>query len=89
MVLRDVTTERKEESVKRTFLNMISHKLKTPLSTIVSYISLFQKDADKRNDSEKKAIESMQSEASRLTNLLDKLLVFNLVESETLKFFNS
>jgi len=85
MVLRDVTTERKEESVKRTFLNMISHKLKTPLSTIVSYISLFQKDANKRDDSEKQAIESMQSEASRLTNLLDKLLVFNLVESETLK----
>lgn len=86
MVLRDVTTERKEESVKRTFLNMISHKLKTPLSTIISYISLFQQGANKRDDSEKKAIESMQSEASRLTNLVDKLLTFNLIETETLKF---
>ena len=36
LILRDVTEERKESMLKKTFIATISHKLRTPLTGLIS-----------------------------------------------------
>ena len=50
-VLRDVTEEKHEEKHKNNFLSLITHKLKTPLTTIIGYSPVLLeriKDPDER-----------------------------------------
>ncbi|HLD28794.1 MAG TPA: ATP-binding protein, partial [bacterium] len=86
MVLRDVTSERKEEAVKRTFIHLISHKLRTPLTNMTYYASLLQGGMEFDKDTKEKALASMENHLSNLTDLVDRLLTFDLIESESLKF---
>ncbi|MDI6640966.1 MAG: GAF domain-containing protein [Elusimicrobiota bacterium] len=43
LTFRDVTEEKKEQLLKRNFLSLISHKLKTPLVSIIGYSDLLAK----------------------------------------------
>ncbi|MDD5687703.1 MAG: response regulator [Elusimicrobia bacterium] len=85
-VLRDVTNERKEEKIKRNFIDFISHKLRTPLTGITGYFSILQKQETfkKLNAAEKKAFEIIEKEAQELSGLIDKLLRFSSVETDSL-----
>jgi PAS domain S-box-containing protein len=83
-VLRDVTESRQEEILKRNFLSLISHKLKTPLVTITGYAPLLLEDASSLSDFQKKALTTIKNQGLHLTSLVDKLLTFSLVESESL-----
>ncbi|HOW27846.1 MAG TPA: ATP-binding protein [Elusimicrobiota bacterium] len=84
VLVRDVTEERKEEMLKRNFLSLISHKLKTPLVTITGYAPLLLEDTSRLTDFQKKALSTIKNQGLHLTSLVDKLLTFSLVESETL-----
>ncbi|MBN1621254.1 MAG: GAF domain-containing protein [Endomicrobiales bacterium] len=80
IVFRDTTAEKKEELVKRNFLSLISHKLKTPLVTITGYGPLLLGDP-KLDDFQKKAVSSIQKQGQHLANLVEKLLDYTMVES--------
>ena len=82
-VIRDVTNEKKEELLKRTFLSLISHKLKTPLVSIVGYIPILAEE--KLTPGQQKAISVLQSQSERLVELVESLLRFTVIESETLE----
>jgi PAS domain S-box-containing protein len=84
MVVRDVTESRKEELLKRNFLSLVSHKLKTPLVTIAGYTPLLLEDAGALTDFQKKALQTIKTQGMHLSSLVDKLISFSLVESETL-----
>ncbi len=85
-VLRDVTAEKKEERLKRDFLSLISHKLKTPLVAITGYTPLLIEDEDWKNLNPffKKAIEAIHNQAIQLKGLVEKLIHFSLIEAEEL-----
>lgn len=82
-VIRDVTSEKKEELLKRSFLSLISHKLKTPLVSIVGYISILAEE--KLLPNQQKAFSVLQSQSERLVELVENLLRFTVIESETLE----
>ncbi|HRY28732.1 MAG TPA: ATP-binding protein [Elusimicrobiota bacterium] len=84
VVLHDVTEMRKEEMLKRNFLSLISHKLKTPLVTISGYAPLLLEDSSRLTEFQKKALTTIKNQGMHLSSLVDKLLNFSLVESETL-----
>ncbi|MFH1415147.1 MAG: response regulator [Elusimicrobiota bacterium] len=86
LVLRNITEEKKEETIKRNFLRLMSHKLRTPLTSIIgySYILGSEEIQEKLDASEKEAVSIIESEAQLLTELVDKLLRFTLLESESL-----
>lgn len=84
LVIHDVTDQRKEEMLKRNFLSLISHKLKTPLVTIAGYAPLLLEDGHQLTDFQKKALTTIKNQGLQLASLVDKLLTFSLVESETL-----
>lgn len=83
LVIRDVTGEKKEELLKRSFLSLISHKLKTPLVSIVGYLPILAEE--KLTSNQQKAVSVLQSQSERLAELVESLLRFTVIESETLE----
>lgn len=87
MIFRDATEEKKEDRLKKNFLSTISHKLRSPLTIIVGYISLLTGEEDiidKLNAKQNKMLTSIEKEALLLSDLVDKLLRFNLLQTEPL-----
>jgi len=86
MIIRDVTTERKEEYLKTSFGSSISHKLKTPLTCINGYLPLLREKErlSKLDKAGKNAVRIIESQGRRLSRLIDELLRFSLMESSSL-----
>ena len=84
VIFRDVTEEKREEMVKRSFLSLISHKLKTPLVSIIGYSEMFFNDA-KRDSEMVEAFRAVNRQGQHLSSLVDKLLNFSVLDSGSLK----
>lgn len=82
VVFRDITEEKYEEALKRNFLSLISHKLKTPLSSITGYSQLLLLDqtVKKAGGMLQKGLDAIHLQGSKLATLVDKLLNFTLLE---------
>ncbi len=66
---------------KISFVNQVSHELKTPLTNVMLYCDLLARDVDQIHDSEDAAIlrtrlDTMQIESKRLEHLIDNILQF-------------
>jgi PAS domain S-box-containing protein len=87
MIIRDVTSERKEEYLKASFVSSISHKLKTPLTSISGYLPLLREKErlSKLDKTGKDALRIIDSQGRRLYRLIDELLGFSILESESLE----
>ncbi len=87
MIIRDVTSERKEEYLKASFVASITHKLKTPLTCIDGYLPLLrEKERLNRLDKVgKDAVRVIDGQGKRLYRLIDELLGFSELESESLE----
>jgi PAS domain S-box-containing protein len=73
--VRDITHFRKAQEMTSTFISVISHELKTPVSLIKGYAStLRRKDAAWSPETVQTSLEVIEEEADRLTNLIDNLL---------------
>ncbi len=88
LVLRNITEEKKEEMVKKNFIRLMSHKLRTPLTSVIGFTANLrvEETEDKLNSAEKKSLKYIEEEALHLSALLDKLLRYTLLESEQLVF---
>ncbi|MBI3299950.1 MAG: GAF domain-containing protein [Elusimicrobia bacterium] len=82
VVFRDVTEERREENLKRNFLSLISHKLKTPLSSITGYSQLLFEDSRKKPEAGflTSSLRTILTQGQKLTGLVDKLLNYTVME---------
>ncbi len=86
-ILRDVTLEKKEEKLKRDFLSLMSHKLKTPLVAITGYTPILLEDEAMlgKNPFFKKAISAIHTQGIHLKQLVEKLISFSLIEAEEMR----
>jgi len=75
LVFRDVTEERRQEKIKRTFLALISHKLRTPLTSIIGFLDVADK-SDFKDESIGKGLHISLKQAKKLHQHVDKLLTF-------------
>ena len=82
IVFRDVTEERREEGLKRTFLSLISHKLKTPLSSIAGYSQLLYEEARKKSEAAflASSLKIILTQSQKFARLLDKLLNYTVLQ---------
>jgi len=82
-LLRDVTEESQKALLKRSFLSLISHKLKTPLSVVTGFsdIVLAEFAVHPPNPALLKSVEAISAQGRKLAGLVDKLLRFTTLES--------
>ncbi len=82
-VFREDTEAWRQERLKRSFLSLISHKLKTPLAAVTGFaeillLELTEKSADAIT---LKAAKTISDQGSKLAELVDKLLRYTTLES--------
>ncbi len=78
---------KKLNDIKSAFLNITSHELRTPMSSIKGYIQMMIKgNLGKINDEQKSALDVVQRNATRLDNLIQDILDISRLESGTMKF---
>jgi PAS domain S-box-containing protein len=87
-VLRDITEEQaRQESLeelnrlKDDFLSVVSHELKTPLTTVVGYAHLLQRQFAGRDEESDFAFREMLSEANRMVGIINTLLEISRIQS--------
>jgi len=85
VILHDTTEEKREGRLKQNFLSLISHKLKTPLTVIIGYAPALNASSENLSSLQKKAVTAIADQGEHLRELVDKLLLYTLVESESLK----
>ncbi|MBI4057550.1 MAG: GAF domain-containing sensor histidine kinase [Elusimicrobia bacterium] len=80
-IFRDVTAEKQEEKLTRSFLSLISHKLKTPLASITGYSQMLLEDkGHKGAEINALALDIIHKQGHKLADLVEKLLDFVTLE---------
>ncbi len=80
--VRDLTRYREEEELQRTFISVVSHELKTPVSIIKGYAgTLGRTEARWSSDVLQEYSTVIEEEADRLTELIDNLLDASRLQS--------
>jgi len=80
--VRDITRFREAEQAKSTFVSVISHELKTPVSLIKGYAStLRREDAQWDEATILDSLQVIEEEADRLTDLIENLLEVTRLQS--------
>ena len=82
-IFSDVTKEVMELRISREFLSLISHKLKTPLTSIIGFSQLLKTLDSISDEKARKAIDSIYSCGFKINELVDKMLYFSSVENKT------
>lgn len=82
-ILSDVTAQRLEERMARNFLSLISHKFKTPLSSINGYAQVLKDEAAAKEMPELvcKASAAIFGQGQKLNSLVESLLNFVTIDS--------
>ncbi|HEX5939984.1 MAG TPA: PAS domain-containing protein, partial [Dehalococcoidia bacterium] len=87
-VLRDITEEQaRQESLeelnrlKDDFLSVVSHELKTPLTTVVGYGHLLQRQFAEQDEETAFAFRELLSEANRMVQIINTLLEISRIQS--------
>ena len=78
VVLRDVTEARAAQVAREAFMGVLSHELRTPITTIYGGSELLERGLDEGQARD--VIRDIRTEAERLTRLVEDLLVMTRVE---------
>jgi len=74
LVLRDVTVAREREQARDAFIGMLSHELRTPITTIYAGSKLLARDGGLPDDVRSGIFEDIHSEAERLHRLVEDVV---------------
>ncbi|MDO4799781.1 MAG: ATP-binding protein [Bacillota bacterium] len=74
LVIQDITEEHKLETMRREFVANVSHELKTPLTSIISYAETLQDGALEEREIAQRFLGVIVSEAERMARLVRDLL---------------
>ncbi len=84
--VRDLTRYREEEELQRTFISVVSHELKTPVSIIKGYAgTLRRQDAEWSKDILDESLVVIEEEADNLNDLIDSLLEVSRLQAGTFR----
>ena len=88
--VRDISHFREADEIKRTFISVISHELKTPVALIKGYVgTLRREDAAWDRAVVQDSLAVIEDETDRLTELIDNLLDATRLQSGTLSLNRS
>ncbi len=82
--VRDLTRFREEQALQKTFISVISHELKTPVSIIKGYAgTLLRQDANWSPEILVESLQVIEEEADNLTALINNLLEVSRLQAGT------
>ncbi|MBN1903353.1 HAMP domain-containing histidine kinase [Candidatus Sumerlaeota bacterium] len=84
-VYREHSREMRESSQRMSFVNQVSHELKTPLTNIRLYAELLDQRIPEEYEKERKHVEVICSESQRLSRLIGNILSFSRKQRDKLK----
>ncbi len=87
-ILNDVTKERAINQMKTDFVSAVSHELRTPMTSIKGFAStlLYRPDIDA--ETRTRFLSIIDTEADRLTTLIEELLLISRIEAERVLMVN-
>lgn len=88
VLLRDISELKKEDILKQNFISLISHKLKTPLTSILGFTSLLQMNNNGSRPNDEllhNALSAITTQSQHLNALVSELITFTMLESEAIE----
>ncbi|MFT3703051.1 MAG: PAS domain S-box protein [Agriterribacter sp.] len=74
-IARDITDKKHEEQRKNDFISLISHELKTPLTTLLTYSQLLLlKSVEWKDEFASNTLRNMEMQAKRMNNIIGEFL---------------
>ena len=86
---RESSRELREARQRVSFVNHVSHELKTPLTNIRMYAELLQMTGNEKDDKSIRYLDVVTSESQRLSRLIDNVLTFGRQQRGALKLRKS
>jgi PAS domain S-box-containing protein len=84
--VRDLTRYREEQELQKTFISVVSHELKTPVSIIKGYAGTLRRhDVNWPREVMDEYLHTIEEEADQLTDLIDNLLEASRLQAGTFK----
>lgn len=85
LIIRDRQRhEEKAAQIRMRFFTMIAHEIRTPVSLIIGPLEKLEKTTATLSDSERNSLNIINRNANRLLELVNQLLDFNKVESQSM-----
>ncbi len=81
MLVRDVTRLHRLERMRQDFVGNASHELRTPLTVIQGYLETLQDQFQDQHPGLKRAMQLMESQAKRMSNLVTDMLMLSRLET--------
>lgn len=81
----DIDQGKQVEQMKNHFISIISHELRTPVTSIYGSIMLLQKKAEGRTETERTLLDMAQRNSSNLLTLINDLLDMDKIQSGRLE----
>jgi PAS domain S-box-containing protein len=80
--LRDITEQKKEEQRKDDFMGMVSHELKTPLTSLKAYLQLLQRsETNQQNPRHQNMLEKSVKQVDYMNNMINGFLNVSRLDS--------
>ena len=83
MLIVDMTAEKQLEQQKRDFFSNASHELKTPITSILGFSEMLHNGIVKSEDEKNIVIGRIETEAKRLSELINDVLTISKLESNS------
>ena len=87
LLTRDVTTIAQADAMRRDFVANVSHEIRTPLTVMSGFIETLQ-TLNLNKEEQKKYLDLMSVQASRMQDLVNDLLILSQLEGSTLPSIN-
>jgi len=81
MLLIDITSEKRLKVQKRDLFSNASHELKTPITSIIGFSEMLNKDMIKDENEKKTTTQRIETEAKRMSVLIDDMLTISQLET--------
>ena len=83
--IENITEYAKLENMRKEFVANVSHELKTPITSIQGFIETLKMTDNLDEDTKNRFLTIIENEATKLTRLIDDILLLSTIENKTKK----